>query len=267
MMYDDNRRVRLSGPLRDATFAGHSVVSADLLRRIESRYEFNAEELKLVSGAFTKAADYKPGARLASFGEPYGRLALVAGGWMARSRYLPSGGRQIIEFILPGEIVLPSLEIGAPMNHDIEALTACSVIFADRDRLANPDDHQAIVQAFAPMIVQQDLELLRESVINLGRRTAVERMAYLFLQLQDRLNIADEPKPAKVRIPISQRDLSDKLGMSLVHCNKTLRRMEENGWIERSGDTVIIVAAEELRDLCDFDATSLLTRRPSRAAG
>lgn len=95
--------------------------------------------------------------------------------------------------------------------------------------------------------------MLDEHLLSLGRRTAVERAAYLLAFLHSRGEALGRMSDKPLHIPVTQQHVADTLGLSIVHTNKTLRKLAEKGliqWLDRSCE---IVDAEGLRDLADWE--------------
>jgi hypothetical protein len=103
-------------------------------------------------------------------------------------------------------------------------------------------------------LAAREEQLIDEHLVSLGRRTALERTAYLLLHLFVRAEEADLVKNNTIQFPFTQQHLADTLGMSLVHTNKTLKRLlasqavrwkdrvfeivDRNALVEIAGDTV-----------------------------
>ncbi len=58
-----------------------------------------------------------------------------------------------------------------------------------------------------------------------------------------------------MKIPLTQQHVADALGLSLVHTNKTLRRLIRNGFLNWTGDTVEIRNEKALREFSKYDET------------
>jgi CRP-like cAMP-binding protein len=97
--------------------------------------------------------------------------------------------------------------------------------------------------------------LVDESLVSLGRRTALERTAYFFLHLFTRADEAGLTKNGTIQFPFTQQHLADTLGMSLVHTNKTLKRLFASNtirWKDRvfemlDRDALAAIAGDDLK--------------------
>ena len=101
-------------------------------------------------------------------------------------------------------------------------------------------------------LAAREERMLDEHLLSLGRRTAVERAAYLLAFLYSRAETLGRVKD-RLQIPITQQHVADTLGLSIVHTNKTLRKLADKGlirWLDRSCE---VVDPEGLQELADWD--------------
>jgi CRP/FNR family transcriptional regulator, anaerobic regulatory protein len=101
---------------------------------------------------------------------------------------------------------------------------------------------------------------LDEQIVSLGRRTALERVAYLLWYLFDKARSLDMTKRNKLDLPMRQSHLADTLGLSLVHTNKTLQRLRKEGSIELDDRTLRILDEEALKELARVDESQNFPR-------
>jgi CRP-like cAMP-binding protein len=90
--------------------------------------------------------------------------------------------------------------------------------------------------------------LLDSGLLNIGRRTALERTAYLLLQLFVRAEEAGLTQNGSIQFPFTQQHLADTLGMSLVHTNKTLKRLFATGTVRWKDRVFTIIDRDALID-------------------
>ena len=111
----------------------------------------------------------------------------------------------------------------------------------------------------------------REWLLNLGSRSAAERIAHLFCELLARLQTVDLASTESYAFPVSQSELSATVGLSPVHVNRTLQDLRRAGLIELHGRTLQIKDGPRLRAMAGFTpdylrATQLEERSPRSAA-
>lgn len=91
----------------------------------------------------------------------------------------------------------------------------------------------------------------------IGSREALPRMAHLLLELYNRLKVIGHTRDGEFGLPISQADLSDCLGHSVVHTNRVLQTLRSDGLISLTRSQFEISRAGALEGLAGFDPTYL----------
>jgi CRP-like cAMP-binding protein len=100
--------------------------------------------------------------------------------------------------------------------------------------------------------------MLNTAVVNNGRRSAPERIAHLLCEQFARLaavGLAELGKPVLLRI--TQTDIADATGLSLVHVNKTLRNLKALGLLGKDPTKLDILNWEGLQKAAGFDSSYL----------
>jgi CRP-like cAMP-binding protein len=194
-------------------------------------------------------------------------LHLILRGWAARYKVLPSGARQIIGFLIPGDFCDIHVTILDQMDHGIIALTACKVGCIDSrdvDRLTLENSRIARALWWSTLV---DESVLREWVVNNGRRDAHERIAHLLCELHARLDMVGLVEDDRLDLPLTQEDLADATSLTAVHTNRTLQRLRSEELIELRSQVLTIRDLKSLQRIAGFDPTYLhLKRRPFMAA-
>lgn len=193
------------------------------------------------------------GSAILSEGTHSPHLYTVLSGWAFRFKTLPDGRRQILNYLLPGDLLGLQGSIIGEMEHSVEALTSMVLCVFQRDKLDTLFEGYPGLGFDVTWIAAQEERMLDEHLLSLGRRTAVERAAYLLAFLHSRAEALGRMSGRALHIPVTQQHVADTLGLSIVHTNKTLRKLAEKGlihWLDRSCE---IVDADGLRDLADWE--------------
>ena len=159
------------------------------------------------------------------------RLFTVLSGWTFRYRTLDRR-RQIINFGIPGDFLGLQATLDDMMGHGIEALTDVTLCYFPRARLWDHFAHHPRLSFDITWLAAQQERSFEEQLLTLGQRTATERIAYLLWHLFDRARDVGLVRDNTVELPMRQQHLADTLGLSLVHINKTLQKIREEGAIE-----------------------------------
>lgn len=172
---------------------------------------------------------------------------LITRGWVARGGVLADGRRQIVCLHLAGDLLTPMGGAGADVT--VWALTEATTVDASRfwrtiEEAAPPGS--ALGPAWRRVRDAEQARLIHQ-IIRLGRLTAYERTAHLFLELHDKQLRAGLTAIGAVQLPITQDVLADSLGLSAVHMNRTLQQLRRDGLIVYRGGQLLLPDLRGLR--------------------
>ena len=165
---------------------------------------------------------------------------LMVDGWACRYKTLPDGRRQVVAFFVPGDFCDLNVYVLKEMDHSLGAITRLSVADISRDEMdALTAAHPRITQAlWWDSLVQ--IAIQREWTLNVGQRSAYERIAHLLTELYLRLTTVGLTHNGSCDFPLTQNDLADATGLTAVHVNRTLQdlRREDMIILERKRLTI-----------------------------
>ncbi|MEQ8296000.1 MAG: Crp/Fnr family transcriptional regulator [Nitratireductor sp.] len=211
--------------------------SACPLRKRDHFRDFEADELDFVSTFKTGELTADAGAAILVEGSHSAHLFTVLDGWAFRYKILDDGRRQILNFILPGDLAGLQGSLMGEMQHTVEALTPLTLCVFERARLGSLFSGYPNLGFDLTWIAAREERILDEHLLSLGRRSALERAAYLLAFLNRRARLAGLFDNGRKKVlPVSQQHLADTLGLSIVHTNKTLRKIAARGlvrWLDR----------------------------------
>ena len=154
-------------------------------------------------------------------------VVFVHNGWLCRSRVLPHGARQIIELLLTGDHHVSRPETA---GDTLSALSRCEVSRVPASELQRAMDASETLRKVIVDAERRRSTILEERLVSLGQRSALQRLAHLLCELVARAaGGADDD--AECRIPLTQADFADVLGLSAVHINRTLQDLKGRGLI------------------------------------
>jgi CRP-like cAMP-binding protein len=181
---------------------------------------------------------------------------LVVRGWACRYKMLEDGRRQIMAFFLPGDLCDLNLFVLREMDHSVGALTPLVYAEIGRDTFERLTEHPRIVQAmWWDTLVSAAVQ--REWTVNLGQRTAFERIAHTLCELFLRLRGVGLADGDRCELPITQTELADAIGLTPVHVNRTLQDMRAQGLISLQDKELVIPDLERLQAVAMFNANYL----------
>ena len=196
---------------------------------------------------------FEPGSYLVREGDVPDQCGVLASGYAYRHKTARNGGRQIVSLHLPGEILdLQHLYLDVA-DHSVQTLTQCHVATVPRSAFrALVAERPAIAHAiFVNVLVEGSI--FREWLLNIGQRDARQRVAHLLCEFAVRLDKQGMVPHESYRLPMTQEQLGDALGLTTVHVNRTLRTLVEEGMITHSRRSIGFASWEALKKASDFD--------------
>ncbi|WP_245239736.1 Crp/Fnr family transcriptional regulator [Methylobacterium variabile] len=182
---------------------------------------------------------------------------LVLEGVACRYRHRRTGTRQITAYLLPGDLCdLDFVHLGR-LNHSVATLGSCRVARVPREVLAGLTTQYPAVARALRLAKLAEEETTREWVMNVGCRSAIERVSHLLCELHERLRAVGWATKAGYDLPLTQQDLADTTGLSNVHVNRVLRQLRLMRVVEVGGKRVDILNLAALQEIAEFQADYL----------
>lgn len=174
-------------------------------------------------------------------------------GWAFSYRVLANRRRQIMRFYIPGDIIAiePLYFRDRELPFSVSSLTSVSLcVFSVRemaDLMSTSQDFSIGVGDIA----FGTLTRLERKIADLGRRSAMGRMAQLIMELEHRLALRGLSDGSSFDFPVRQEHLADALGLTTVYVNRTLNRLRKSGIIALERGRMAITDIEQLRAIAD----------------
>ncbi len=216
-----------------------------VLARLEAQRPLTPPERELIRSLAGRTRSVEAGVCLMEEGDPIAAPVYVLSGWACRQRLLPDGRRQIVSFVLPGE------GSGLCRRPRPLAFTSTVALTALVVTDASPmlDERSPVAQGLSDALLRAaalDEHRLISQVVRLGRQTAYERFCSLLLELGERLEEIGMGGQDDFELPVTQEVLSDALGLSVVHVNRTLQMLRRDGVIALSAGRVRVLDRHRL---------------------
>ncbi|BCM18894.1 Crp/Fnr family transcriptional regulator [Mesorhizobium sp. J8] len=189
---------------------------------------------------------------------------LIIDGFAARYKVLEDGGRQFTSLQVPGDFVDLHAFLLKTMDHGITALSPCHVAAAEHSKLKTITEQAPHLTRLLWLDTLVDGAIHREWIVAMGRRSKLSHLAHLICELFVRLQVVKKTRDMSFYLPLSQAQLADVLGLSVVHMNRvigTLRRMNVINW---TNHMITILDWERLVTIAEFDPTYLSMAREPR---
>lgn len=223
--------------------------------RNSGRYrDFDEAELAFVSSFKRGELTADEGSTILVEGSNTPHLYTVTSGWGFRFKLLDDGRRQILNYVLPGDFIGLQGSILEEMEHSVEALTSMQLCVFERNRLGNLFEKAPSLGYDITWMAAREEQILDEHLLSVGRRSAFERAAYLLAYLHDRSKMVELfAETPEIISPLTQQHLADTLGLSLVHTNKTLKKLSAQKLVEWRESSFRILDIEGLKEAASWD--------------
>ncbi|WP_426000420.1 Crp/Fnr family transcriptional regulator [Caulobacter sp. DWR1-3-2b1] len=180
------------------------------------------------------------------------RFRVLARGMAVRQHVLADGGRQILGFATPGDLLdLSGLFTG--VDHEVRALGDCEIRQTTTREVSTLIRRHPNLLAALCRAVMTEARLQRNWMVGLGRRTAVARTANLFCEIYARQKVVALAHDGRCHFPALQSDIADALGLSAVHTHRILRTLKMTGLATLHGGQLTILDWNGLVALAEFD--------------
>jgi len=172
-------------------------------------------------------------------------------GWAARERTLSDGSRQIVNFVVPGDLSEPGVFVTESADHTIRTLTPVRTCrFAHRRWFEVLASSPRLAVAMW-WLASHEEAVLKEHVVSMGRRESVNRLLFLFWELWRRLTMAGLACDGRFHFPVGRADLADTLGMTPRHLSRVLVKVRNEDLVAFDRNWVTIRDGDALLKRCD----------------
>ena len=190
----------------------------------------STEEISLVQSLKKRSLRLGAGETLIHEGQTDAPLYTLLSGWAFRFKTLSDGRRQILNFLLAGDFIGVQQKMGDAAAHGVVTLTDSVFCVFQRDSLWELHRQSPAMGFNITWLTAHEESLVDDTLLSVGRRSAEERIAMLLILLFKRAAaLQSDGGAGGVPFPLTQQHVADGLGLSLVHTNKTLRKLERRG--------------------------------------
>ena len=223
------------------------------LRQLPLFMPNTADEIALVQSLKRCELRVGPGESVIQEGQTEALLFTLLSGWAYRFKTLSDGRRQILNFLLPGDFIGVQQKMIAVAEHGVMSLTDAVLCVFRRDALWELHRQSPTMGFNVSWLSAREESLVDEGLLSVGRRSAEGRISALLMLLFKRAAARQaDGGAAGVPFPLTQQHMADALGLSLVHTNKTLRKLERLGVYRIKHARLHIIDASKLRNLADL---------------
>jgi CRP/FNR family transcriptional regulator, anaerobic regulatory protein len=211
------------------------------------------EELTFIQDHKAGEPTLKAGAAIVREGEQAERLYTLLWGWAFRFKTMPDGRRQILNILLPGDLVGLQAKLFQEASHGIEALTEVTLCAFARERTWEVFRSFPALAFDLTWLGAREERFVDDVLLSVGRRTAAERLGMLILHLWCRARLLGMVQDGALAFPLTQAHIADTLGLSYVHTNRTMQELRRQRLFDLSNGVLAAMDEEGLRRLSGFE--------------
>jgi CRP-like cAMP-binding protein len=211
------------------------------LRAYGSFKRISAEELDSIREIKREHLEVPAGGEIIRIGDAAPEVFTLYAGWAFRYKMLADGRRQILSFMLPGDLLGLQAAMFDAALFGIEALTDVQLCVLPRKRLWTLFGKMPDLAFDVAWLGSRSESFVDENLTSVGRRTAVERVAALIVSLYKRAKVLGMVEGESFAFPPTQQHIADALGLSLVHTNKTVARLKRMGMFKQNNGTMTLL--------------------------
>ena len=238
-------------------FAPQSPTVSALTRKLAARTPLSSGELDILDMLCDDTRSIAANRDIVTEGYKYDALAVMREGFAIRYRVLRDGRRQILNVVLPGDVIgFPGCFFETAL-YSITALTSTTVSSIPFSRLFQLFGEYPRIGAAIFWLFSHEAAMYAERLVGIGQRSAVERLAHLLLELLTRLQVIGLADERSFRMPLTQEQIGDILGLTGVHVSRTMRQLRDDGFVIAEGQVLTIKDLNAISALADFERTYL----------
>ena len=224
-----------------------------LTRKLSHFATLSMSDRQVLDALASRDRHYPADVDIVAEGTALPSVFLVKEGMAIRYRAMPDGRRQIMTFLIPGDLCDAHVFVLKARDHSIGTITPVRVAPIPRERMMDVFAHRPRISAALWWSSLQEEAMLRERIVSLGRRDARGRIAYLLCELLWRHAAVGLTDNGTFRLPLTQTELGDTLGLTPVHINRVLKEFRQRGLISMDQRMVSLLNVEELQALAGFN--------------
>jgi CRP/FNR family transcriptional regulator len=231
------------------------------LRRLPVFEALSEAEVAFMRGFKAGELTVAPQTTILLQGSTSPQLFTALRGWGLRYKLLPDGERQVINFVMPGDLVGLQAGLLGEMQHCVESVTDMTLCVFPRSGVMELFKSMPARAYDVTWLAAREEHFLGDMLATVGQRSGVQRVAWGLLTYWRRAAALVACPGGAVPMPYRQQDLADAFGLSLVHTNKTLKKLRAAGQIVLENGTLAIPDPARLQALANMDAP-VERRRP-----
>lgn len=239
-----------------------SVEESPFVTKLKRYTPLDSDDLLALSRLLGKAHSVDKGKDIIIEGYEYKELNIVVSGIAIRYKLLHQGARQIINIIIPSDIIGFPASFFKCAVFSVMAVTRMSLHRIPLDAFKDLCRKRGNIATALIWFAARETAIYAEHVIDAGRRAPLERLAHFLLETHMRLKAVGHASDDSFEMLVSQESIGDAVGLSAPHVNRMLRELKSEGLIETKGRQIRILDMAALQILGEFQSGYLMNTWP-----
>ena len=235
-------------------------------RKLQNFTHLDQADLDFLDEVTARPRLVATGVDLIAEGDKPSDVHLVVSGFACRYKILQDGRRQIMAYLVPGDICDLHVFLLDHMDHSMGTLAPSQIVDFPRATVLQMLDRPAIAKALL-LSTMVDEGTLREWLVNIGQRQAEPRIAHLLCELLARMRAVGLVTDNTYSLPLTQVEIAETMGMTPVHLNRVLQSLRQKELISFGGKELVVLDVKGLEREAGWNPNYLHLRGGPRAAG
>lgn len=237
---------------------------APLLANLEQRDRLSDAEKDSLRAILTRERRVAAQEDIVMEGDRPTTSSLLLEGFAARYNITSDGQRQLASLHVRGEFIDLHAFLAKTMDHGIVALSPCRIALAEHSALRDITERAPHIARLLWLDTLIQAAISRQWIVAMGRRSRAAHLAQIICELYMRLQIVDQIEDGGFYFPLSQLQMADIMGLSLVHMNRVIQELRAAGFISWTRERIVVHDWARLKAFADFDPTYLHLRNEPR---
>ena len=237
---------------RDDSLAEHPFVA-----RLSRLMQVGVDELRNLGGIIEGERLVKKRQDLVVIGSEYRSLCFVKDGYAIRYKLLRNGKRQILNVILPGDVIGFPVSFFDRSIYSVVAVSDLTYSICPLDAYVRLCHEQPQFGLAFSWLAAHEAVIYAEHIVDLGRRTPLERLAHFLLEVHARLLAVGRAEKTSFDLPFSQEVMADVLGLSVPHLNRVMQQLRAERLITSHARLVELTDMASLQTLAQYQPLGL----------
>jgi CRP-like cAMP-binding protein len=224
-----------------------------LIRKLSNYIDLPEADQRTLDGLYQTPTHVAAHTDLIRDGAAPDRVYLILTGWACRYKVLPDRKRQITDYFIPGDLTDQRIFVLTRIDHSIATMTAAAVVAIPAQTMIDLTGRYPRIAKALWWNTLVDEAITCEWVVNVGQRKALQRVAHLICEMFMRARAVGLSDGLSFDFPVTQADLADTVGLTLVHTNRMLQDLRAKGLIAWMRHRLTILDFDRLADLSMFN--------------